>query len=80
MLRQCLSIYQHDVVVHAQHFLDEFHRDMHTQTIEGLWVQITKVGQVMAFSEATSLLSSGASATRNVFGQLINLLSDNYNI
>ena len=26
---------------------------------------VTKVGQVMAFSEATSMLSSGALATRN---------------
>jgi len=41
---------------------------------------VTKVGQVMAFSEATSAFQWHFSPKEHVFGQFINLLSDNYNI
>ena len=33
------GVYDHQVVVHAQHFVDPVHADIHTPTIEGLWTQ-----------------------------------------
>jgi len=32
------GVYDHQVYVHAQHFVDPFQGDIHTQTIEGLWM------------------------------------------
>jgi len=33
------GIYQHEVIVHAQEFVDSIHAEIHTECIEGLWMQ-----------------------------------------
>ena len=42
------GVYDHQVVVHAQHFV---HADIHTQTIEGLWTQAKRK---LCFQSGTS--------------------------
>jgi len=32
------GVYDHQVVIHAQNFVSPVHNDVHTQTIEGLWM------------------------------------------
>jgi len=32
------GVYDHQVVVHTQNFVSPVHNDIHTQTIEGLWM------------------------------------------
>ena len=32
----------HEVVVHAQNFVDPLRPDVHTQSIEGLWMQVKR--------------------------------------
>ena len=33
------GVYTHEIVVHAQNFIDPVHPEIHTETIEGLWMQ-----------------------------------------
>jgi hypothetical protein len=33
------EIYQHEVVMHEQNFVDPLHRDIHMQTVENLWMR-----------------------------------------
>ena len=36
------GIYQHEVIVHQQQFVDSVHADIHTETIEGLWMLVKR--------------------------------------
>jgi len=61
-------------------------RDIHTQTIEGLWMQAKRKLRYQS-GTSNSLFRSYLSAFQwrfshkeHVFGQFINLLSENYNI
>jgi len=36
------GVYVHEVVVHAHNFVDRHPADVHTQTIEGMWMQVKR--------------------------------------
>ena len=36
------GVYMHEVVVHAHNFVDPLRPDVHTQSIEGLWMQVKR--------------------------------------
>ena len=80
------GVYQHETVVHARNFVDVTDPDMHTQTIEGLWMHAKrKVRYQSGTSRAlfTSYLHAFQwhySHKRHVFGAYLHLLADNYNI
>jgi transposase-like protein len=80
------GVYQHEVVVHAQHFVDPVHPEINTQAIEGLWMQAKRK---LRYQSGTSrvLFPSYLSAFQwhfshklHAFGQYLKLLSDNYHI
>jgi hypothetical protein len=80
------GVYTHEVVVHAHNFVDPVHAEIHTETIEGLWMQVKRK---LRYQSGTShgLFPSYLSAFQwrnshklHVFGQYLGLLSDNYNI
>lgn len=80
------GVYNHLLVVHADNFVDPVHADIHTETIEGLWMQAKRK---LRYQSGTSrgLFPSYLSAFQwrnshklHVFGQYLGLLSDNYNI
>jgi len=49
------GVYDHQVVVHTQHFVDPVHSDIHTQTIEGLWMHATRTSDKNSQPQAISL-------------------------
>ena len=80
------GIYQHQVVVHANNFVDPIHADIHTQNIEGLWMHAKRK---LRYQSGTSraLFETYLSAFQwrfchkdNIFGNYLCLLSDNYHI
>lgn len=80
------GVYTHEVVVHAENFVDPVDAEIHTETIEGLWMQVKRK---LRYQSGTSrgLFPSYLSAFQwryshkvHVFGQYLRLLSDNYNI
>lgn len=80
------GVYMHDVVVHAYNFVDPIHSEIHTETIEGLWMQAKRK---LRYQSGTSrnLFPSYLSAFQwrfsnktFLFGCYLNLLSENYNI
>jgi hypothetical protein len=80
------GVYEHLVVVHQRGFVHFDHSEIHTQTIEGLWMQTKRL---LRYQGGTSrgLLPSYLAAFqwRNshrelLFGQYMQLLSENFNI
>lgn len=80
------GVYTHEVVVHSDNFVDPVYEYIHTETIEGLWMQVKRK---LRYQSGTSRLLFPsylyAFQWRNnhkmhVFGQFLGLLSDNYNI
>jgi len=49
------GVYQHEVVVHAQHFVDEHHPEINTEAIEGLWMHAKRK---LRYQSGTSLSCS----------------------
>jgi transposase-like protein len=80
------GIYQHEVVVHAQYFVDPIHADIHTETIEGLWMHAKKKLRYQhgtsrgLFDSYLSEFQWRFSHKNHVFGQFLCTLSENYNI
>ena len=71
------GVYDHAVIVHAHEFIDSVDRDIHTETIEGMWKQ----------EWHNSLFASYLAAfqwhnihKQNVFGCYLQMLCANYNI
>ena len=48
------GIYQHEVNVHQQQFVDSVHADIHTETIERLWLL---VGTIVSRASRSALAS-----------------------
>jgi len=80
------GVYDHAVIVHAHEFVDSVHADIHTETIEGLWMQAKRK---LRFQSGTSrgLFASYLgefqwrnSHKQNVFGCYLQMLCVNYNI
>ena len=79
-------VYDHAVIVHAREFVDSVDPDIHTETIEGLWMQAKRK---LRYQSGTSrgLFASylGAflwrhSHQQNVFGCYLQMLCANYRI
>lgn len=46
------GIYEHQVVIHAENFVDPQHPDIHTQRIEGIWMHAKrKIREQLGTSE-----------------------------
>ena len=80
------GIYQHEVIVHQQQFVDSVHADIHTETIEGLWMLVK---QKLRYQAGTSrgLFASYLAEFQwchahkeHLFGKYLELLCNNYNI
>jgi len=75
-------VYQHEVVIHAQNFVDPNHPEVNTQAAEGFACRqstncVTKVEQAVHYFPVTWTLFSGVSVTRYTpSGQHLKLLSD----
>ena len=80
------GVYDHQVVVHAQHFVDPVHSDIHTQTIEGLWMHAKRKLRNQSgtsrklFPRYLAEFQWRHSHKAHVYGQYLKLLSDNYAI
>jgi hypothetical protein len=80
------GIYDHAVVIHANNFVDPVHRDIHTQTIEGLWMQVKRKQRYQGgtsrglFKNYLSEFQWRNSHKENVFGDYLALLCNNFNI
>ena len=81
-------VYQHEVVMHAQNFVDPNHPEVNMQAAEGLWMQAKHKLRYQSgtkftvhYFPVTWTLFSGISVTRYTpSGQHLKLLSDNYHI
>jgi transposase-like protein len=80
------GVYQHQVIVHANNFVDQVHADIHTQNIEGLWMQAKRKLRYQSgtsrelFGSYLSAFQWRFSHKNNIFGNYLCLLSDNYHI
>jgi len=80
------SIYQHEVIIHAEHFVDDINPEIDTQAIEGLWMQSNcklryQSGTSRAlFSTYLAAFQWHYSHKTHVFGKFLKLLSDSYHI
>lgn len=80
------GIYKHEVVVHANNFIDPIHSEIHTETIEGVWMQAKRKIRFQGgtsrglFPSYLTEFQWRYSHKENVFGHYLRLLSDNYNI
>jgi len=80
------GIYQHEVIVHQQHFVDNIHPEIHTQTIEGMWMQAKRKLRYQGGTNRGLLPSYLAEFQwrfchkLHPFGQYLSLLCDNYRI
>ena len=75
------------MIVHAHAFVDAVHADIHTETVEGLWMQVKRK---IRYQGGTSRRSRGLFASylsefqwrnghkQHVFGNYLELLSNNY--
>ena len=76
----------HEVVVHAHNFVDPLHTDVHTQSIERLWMQLKRKLRYQSGTSRELFKSYIAeflwrySHKKNTFGEFLDLLSVNYNI
>jgi len=80
------GVYQHEVVVHTQEFVHSVHCEIHTQNIEGLWMHAKRKLRYQR-GISRSLFASYLAAFQwrfshksHVFGQFLQLLSDNYTL
>lgn len=80
------GVYDHAVIVHAHEFVNREHPEIHTETIEGLWMHAKRK---LRYQSGTSrgLFSSYLGAfqwrnchKQNVFGSYLQMLCANYNI
>jgi len=80
------KIYQHEVIVHAHAFVDAVHADIHTETVEGLWMQVKRKIRYQGgtsrglFASYLSEFQWRNGHKQHVFGNYLELLSNNYNI
>jgi hypothetical protein len=80
------GIYQHAVIVHANEFVDPVHSEIHTETIEGLWMLAKRKLRYQSgtcrglFASYLSAFQWRNSHKNNVFGNYMQLISANYNI
>src|SRR6218665_1118496 len=81
------DVYTHEViVVHSENFVDPVHAEMHTETIEGIWMQAKRKLRYQSvtthglFPNYLSTFQWRNSHKLHIFGQFLGLLSDNYNI
>lgn len=78
------GIYDHLVVVHAENFVHAVHDDIHTQNIEGLWMQAKRKLRFQAGTSRALFPSYLAefqwrfSHKAHVYGQYLKLISENY--
>lgn len=80
------GVYDHQVVVHGDNFVDPVHSDINTQTIEGLWMHAKRklrnqLGSSRnLFPRYLAEFQWRHSHKTHVYGQYLKLLSDNYAI
>ena len=80
------GVYVHEIVVHAHNFVDPLRADIHTQGIEGLWMQVKRKLRYQAGTSRELFQSYIAefqwrySHKEHTFGQYLDLLSENYNV
>ena len=80
------GIYQHEVVVHAQEFVDSVHEEIHTECIEGLWMQAKRKLRWQGgtsrglFASYLAEFQWRNGHKHNVFGNYLQLMCNNYNI
>jgi len=79
-------VYDHAVIVHAHEFVDSVDPDIHTETIEGMWIQ-AKCKLCYQSGTSRGLFASYLVAfqwhnshKQNVFGCYLQMLCTNYNI
>lgn len=78
------AVYDHQVVVHAQNFVDPVDTDIHTQTIEGLWMHAKRKLRYQCgtsrnlFPRYLSEFQWRHSHKHHVYGQYLKLISENY--
>jgi len=79
------GIYQHEVIIHQLQFVDSVHADIHTETIEGLWMLVKRKQRYQAGTSRglfTSYLAEFQwrhGHKKHVFGKYLELLCNNYN-
>jgi len=80
------GVYDHQVVVHAQNFVNPVHNDVHIKTIEGLWMHAKRKLRYQCCTSRNLFPSCLAefqwrhSHKTHVIGQYLTLLSENYAI
>ena len=80
------GVYMHEVVVHAQNFVDALRPDVYTQSIEGLRMQVKRKLRYQSsttrelFKSYIAKFQWRYSQKDNTFGQYLHLLSENYTI
>ena len=80
------GVYRHEVVVHAHNFVDPVHGDIHTQSIEGLWMQVKRKLRYQSgtsrelFKSYLSEFQWRHSHKQHTFGEFLGMLSQNYHI
>ena len=78
-------IYQHEVIVHQQQFVDSVHADIHTETIEGLWMLVKRKQRYQAGTSRGLFASDLAEFQwrhehkEHVFGKYLEHLCNSYN-
>jgi len=80
------GIYQHEVIIHAEHFVDDIHPEINTQVVEGLSIQSKRKLRYQSgtscalFSTYLAAFQWRYSHKTHVVGKFLKLLSDNYQI
>lgn len=80
------GVYTHEVVVHANEFVHTIHDEIHTETIEGLWMQAKRKLRYQGgtsrglFASYLAAFQWRNSHKEHVFGSYLQLLSENYDI
>jgi hypothetical protein len=73
------GIYQHEVVMHEQNFVDPLHRDIHTQTVENLWMRAKrKLRRQFGTSRQHEFLWRNRHRFLNIFSNFIISVSQQY--
>jgi len=73
------------VIVHQLQFVDSVHADIHTETIEGLWMLVKRKLRYLAgtsrglFASYLAELQWRHGHKEHVFGKYLKLLCNNYN-